>query len=252
MGSFNKNIFSSIGKFCIVEIAPFDLPLNERVFFILQPFLKKYGKRVLIPGIVCGSAIFYFFLQPNDEPSPTYELIEPILEQHTEDEEPLETLSEIHEDATVFVDVKGAVHYPGVYELTEQHRIVDAIELAGGYLTDANPQFINHAQKLQDEMVIYIPKKGEELTEEVQHLVTIASEPTNSSSGSSSTSGKVNLNKADEAALTTLPGVGPAKAQAILAYRDESGGFKTIDDIKKVSGIGEKSFERLKDLIDIK
>lgn len=250
MGSFNKNIFSSIGKFCIVEVAPFDLPLNERVFFILQPFLQKYGKRVLIPGIVCGSAIFYFFLQPNDEPSPTYQLIEPIQEQQTE--EPLVTLSEIQEDATVFVDVKGAVHYPGVYELTDQHRIVDAVELAGGYLTDANPQFINHAQKLQDEMVIYIPKHGEQLTEEEQQLVTIASASGNSSSGSSSTSGKVNLNKADEAALTTLPGVGPAKAQAIIAYREESGGFQTIDDIKKVSGIGEKSFERLKDLIDIK
>lgn len=233
-----------------MEVAPFELPLNERVFFILQPFLQKYGKRVLIPGIVCGSAILYFFLQPNDKPSPTYELIEPIPEQQTE--EPLETLSEIPEDATVFVDVKGAVHYPGVYELTDQHRVVDAIELAGGYLKDANPQFINHAQKLQDEMVIYIPKQGEQLTEEVQQLVTIASAPTNSSSGSSSASGKVNLNKADEAVLTTLPGVGPAKAQAIIAYRDESGGFQTIDDIKKVSGIGEKSFERLKDLIDIK
>ena len=233
-----------------MEVAPFDLPLNERVFFILQPFLQKYGKRVLIPGIVCGSAILYFFLQPNDEPSPTYQLIEPILEQ--QNEEPLEILSETHEVATVFVDVKGAVHYPGVYELTDQHRIVDAIELAGGYLTDANPQFVNHAQKLQDEMVIYIPKQGEQLTEEVQQLVTIASSSENSSSGSSSTSGKVNLNKADEVALMTLPGVGPAKAQAIIAYRDESGGFQTIEDIKKVSGIGEKSFERLKDLIDIK
>lgn len=149
----------------------------------------------------------------------------------------------------LLVDVKGAVRYPGVYTLKEGQRIVDAIEMAGGYIEQANPAHINHAQKLQDEMVIYIPKVGEVLNETNEQLVQI---PQQSSSSSTSSSGKVNLNKAEESELITLPGIGPSKATAIIQYRMEQGTFQTIDDLKKVTGIGEKTFEQLKDLIDVK
>ncbi|MEK4230068.1 helix-hairpin-helix domain-containing protein [Solibacillus sp. FSL H8-0538] len=218
----------------------------------MQPFLQKYGKRVLIPGIVCIIGIIYFFFPQNNSASPTINLIETIPIEETTQQQQIEVLTEETVTQPIIVDVKGAIHYPGVYELTEDDRIIDLIELAGGYTENANPQLINHAQKLQDEMVIYIPRQGEELTEAMQTLVQVASVSPSGAIGSTNGSSKVNINKADEAALVTLPGVGPAKAQAILTYRTEVGSFQTIEDLKKVSGIGEKSFEQLKDLIDVK
>ncbi|MER1986075.1 MAG: helix-hairpin-helix domain-containing protein [Solibacillus sp.] len=212
------------------------------MFFIIQPFLKKYGKRFIAPIAVCLVIFFYFF--SGEEPASTVHFIDPVMEEVAEE------IVAIEEEPTILpvvVDVKGAVLYPGVYELTEHERIVDAITMAGGYADGAEPKLINHAQKLQDEMVIYIPKKGEQLEEDVPQLVQVAG-----SSGSSSAGGKINLNKATEAELTTLPGVGPAKATAIIGYRNETGKFQTIEDLKNVSGIGDKTFEQLRDLIDVK
>ena len=146
------------------------------------------------------------------------------------------------------VDVKGAVNTPGVYLLTNEDRVVDAIEKAGGYTEEADTRLVNHAQRLQDEMVIYIPKKGEDL--EFKQETT--SQTINIPSNNESSSGKVNINSADEAVLTTLPGIGPSKAQAIIEYRENSGSFKTIEDLKNVSGIGDKTFEKLRDFIDVK
>lgn len=153
------------------------------------------------------------------------------------------------EPEQVIIDVKGAVNYPGVYTLSENQRIVDAVEAAGGYRDDANPVLINHAQKLQDEMVIYIPKIGEDASEALEQLVEMSSA---NSSNSSNSSGKINLNKATESDLTQLPGIGPSKASAIIQHRTEHGHFKTSEDLKQVTGIGDKTFEQLKDLIDVK
>ena len=197
---------------------------------------------MMLPGILCVAGIFAFmYMQGNEESS--FELIEEVEPVQAEPvEEPLETKEELR----VLVDVKGAVKYPGVYELTDEDRVVDAITLAGGYADGANPSLINHAQKLQDEMVVYIPLQGEE-TE-----IAIQSFAGSGDGGSGSEGAKVNINTADEAQLTTLPGIGPAKAKAILAYREEQGKFQTIEGLKEVSGIGDKTFEQLKDLIDIK
>ncbi len=206
----------------------------------MQPFLKKYGKRVLIPSaLVIG--LLYFFLQQDH--SSTVEMIPAIVNEN--EHELLETNSEQIPISHVIVDVKGQVKFPGVYELTAEDRVIDAIQLAGGYTDLAETKMINHAQRLQDEMVIYIPQIGEEVD-------TAAIGLSFTTGTHSDNSGKININKADETQLQTLPGVGPAKAQAILAYRSEIGKFQTIDDLKKVSGIGEKSFERLKDLIEAK
>ena len=218
------------------------MPSGKGCFFIIQNLIAKYGKRMMLPGILCVAGIFAFmYMQGNEESS--FELIEEVEPVQAEPvEEPLETKEELR----VLVDVKGAVKYPGVYELTDEDRVVDAITLAGGYADGANPSLINHAQKLQDEMVVYIPLQGEE-TE-----IAIQSFAGSGDGGSGSEGAKVNINTADEAQLTTLPGIGPAKAKAILAYREEQGKFQTIEGLKEVSGIGDKTFEQLKDLIDIK
>ena len=216
--------------------------LDERVFTIIQNVIAKYGKRVLLPGILCVTGIIAFAFLQDDEQS-SHEFITEIEQQ------PIEAVAEVAEEEPqskqVIVDVKGAVKYPGVYELTDADRVVDAITLAGGYTDGANATLINHAQKLQDEMVIYIPLQGEE--------PELAVQPFSGGTGSAQAdSSKVNINVADETQLTTLPGIGPAKAKAIIAHRDEQGKFKSIEGLKDVTGIGDKTFEQLKDLIDIK
>ena len=203
---------------------------------------------MLLPGILVIIGLCYFYFSNTDSSPPQEELIETI--QPTEQTETIEP----EEEAVlqqVLVDVKGAVMHPGVYSLNEEQRIIDAVQLAGGYSTEADTQLINHAQKVQDEMVIYIPMKGEKLDEVTSGFVSMPIAGS-SAEGESAKEGKVNLNIADEAALTTLSGIGPSKAQSIISYREENGGFQTIEDLKKVTGIGDKTYEKLKDLITVK
>lgn len=158
-------------------------------------------------------------------------------------EESSETNSiEKERNQTVVVDVKGQVHEPGVYTLPAGSRVLDAIQLAGGILPTAEEKALNFAAKLVDEMVIYVPLIGES-----DVSMTIATTP----STSESLSALVNINTSDESTLMTLSGIGPSKAKAIIAYREEKGLFKTIEDIKDVTGIGDSTFENLKDFISV-
>ncbi len=225
--------------------------LFREVFFILQQVLKKYGKIMLFPGIVCLILLYVFLQQDtsNEEETPSITTIP----QQQDEEVTSHTAAEpeaIEQPmvARIMVDVKGAVQHPGVYELTTEERVIDAIERAGGYKEDAQTIGINHAQKLQDEMVIYIPVIGED-AENTSPTVQVVSTPDTSSDSSND---QVNLNNADEAALTTLPGIGASKAQAIIAYREENGPFQNIEDLKNISGIGDKTFEKLKEYIVVK
>ncbi|WP_237658439.1 helix-hairpin-helix domain-containing protein [Ureibacillus xyleni] len=186
--------------------------------------------------------ILFYFLQQDSKDEP-FESISTIPQQQSEQ---LNNENEEQPIVNIMVDVKGEVYFPGVYELTTEDRVIDAINLAGGYTEQAETKHVNHAQKLQDEMVIYIPKKGEELENQPIESIVMSGQVSND------TSDKININTADESQLTTLPGIGPSKAQAIIAYREENGSFKTIEDLTNVSGIGDKTFEKLKELIDIK
>lgn len=213
---------------------------------------------MLFPGIVV-IVLLYLFLQQEDSTKESY-TISTIPQEQTEQfnsneqqqikdkaKEKEITEQELKTEK-ILVDVKGAVKYPGVYELTMENRVIDAIELAGGYTEEAETKAINHAQKLQDEMVIFVPKIGEVIENSLSGGIATSVPPQNSGN----TNDKVNINNADEATLTTLPGIGPSKAQAIISYREENGPFESIDELKNVSGIGDKTFEKLMDLIDIK
>ncbi|WP_279325961.1 helix-hairpin-helix domain-containing protein [Bacillus sp. FJAT-47783] len=142
---------------------------------------------------------------------------------------------------TIFIDVKGAVQKPGVYELKKSERVLQAIEKAGGFLQEADVNKVNLAAKLEDGTVIYVPKMGEE-----ESVIT-----TVEAVKSVSSSKGININTATLEELQTLNGIGPSKAEAIISYREENGPFSTIEDIKKVSGIGDKSFEKIKNDISI-
>ncbi|WP_332690825.1 helix-hairpin-helix domain-containing protein [Halalkalibacter lacteus] len=140
-------------------------------------------------------------------------------------------------ETKVIVDIKGAVALPGVYELSEGSRMHDVIEMAGGFLSEADELQLNLAQLLQDEMMIYVPREGEEVQEEMAKSVARNED------------GKIAINRVDEVVLEQLPGIGPAKAAAIISHREEHGPFKGIDDLQNVSGIGPKSAEQLADHI---
>jgi competence protein ComEA len=119
----------------------------------------------------------------------------------------------------------------------------DAIEIAGGALPDADLNRVNLAMKVKDEGMYHVPAVGEEISDDSSAMIA---------NGETNSDAKVNINEADQAQLETLNGIGPAKAQKIIKYREESGGFQAIEEIMNVSGIGEKTFEGLKDQIDIK
>lgn len=136
----------------------------------------------------------------------------------------------------IFIDIKGAVNNPGVYEFTKDDRIKDAIEKAGGILEDADLTTINLSQKLKDQMLIVIPKVGEKVA---------------SNSSSNSNKNTININLATKEDLMKITGVGETKAKAIIDYRENKGEFKKKEDITKVKGIGKGTFEKIKDEIDV-
>lgn len=154
----------------------------------------------------------------------------------------------------MYVDVKGAVYLPGVYEVTSDMRLIDAIKLAGGFSEKANQKPVNLSLKLTDQMVIFISEVGEVETGESNETVqepsaapleeTVITVPEETEENTNST--KVNINLADAIELQQLSGIGEKKAEQIVIYRQENGSFQTIEDLKNVSGIGEKTFEALK------
>ncbi|MBQ8816166.1 MAG: ComEA family DNA-binding protein [Lachnospiraceae bacterium] len=137
----------------------------------------------------------------------------------------------------LYVYVCGAVAEPGVYALQEGSRIVAAVEAAGGFLPVAATEAVNLAELIRDGMQIVVP----DLTE----YEKVQAEETRQQDG------RVNLNTASAEALCGLSGIGEAKAEAILAYREEIGGFHSIEQLKEVSGIGDSLFNQIKDKIYI-
>lgn len=168
--------------------------------------------------------------------------IPPFEEQLQEGEgyvEPNELVEKREEEQVqdVVVDIKGAVEKPGVYTISKNARVNDVVEKAGGALPQANLSQVNLAIKVYDEMMIYIPTVGEEINKNADYSSIINS------------SGKISINQADESQLVTLDGIGPAKANAIIAYRQENGPFKSVDDLLHVSGIGQKTLDAIKEKI---
>lgn len=147
----------------------------------------------------------------------------------------------------IYVDICGAVVNPGVYELDSDSRVFQVIEAAGGFLPEASSSSVNQAQSVTDGQQIYVPTEQE--VEDGTYSTQAAT--TQSSESASSDSGMVNINTADADTLKTLSGIGDAKAQAIIAYRNENGAFGSIEDIMQVPGIKESTYASIKDKIAV-
>ena len=161
----------------------------------------------------------------------------------------------IEEVSKIYVDIKGMIVNPGVYEVDETYRVNDIISLAGGLLEGADTSLINLAKIVHDEMTIII-YSTEEIKEKYKEEVCVCDCPliTNDACIENSTSEDsilVNINTANGEELIKIPGIGETKAKEIIKYREEYGNFKSIEDIMNVPGIGESLFEKIKEYITI-
>ncbi len=217
------------------------MPPKKRVNVLFLSFVSSKWRKIITPiaAIAVISAVLFLpkgqadnntFVMSEQNPFP--ELIEEVVETT----EPIVSV-------VIVVDVKGAILHPGVYSMQPEDRLIDAIQAAGGYLPNADSRMLNHAMKLVDEMVIYVPVEGEELPELLTHpMIGTATQQDD---------GKVNINTADTAQLMTMPGIGPSKAAAIIQYREEHGLFKMPESLMDVSGIGQKTFDKLASVVTV-
>ena len=170
---------------------------------------------------------------------------EPVEENNSTNQ--VNTKEEVQDKKLLTVDVSGAVNNPGIYELEEGLRVNDAIEAAGGISETANSEYIskyiNRAKKLIDGQKIYIPL----ITDSIEDMETGSGGIESFMDGSAKL---INLNTATKEQLMTLNGIGESYAERIIEYREKNG-FKSIEDLKNVKGIGEKRFEELKDYVTV-
>ncbi|MER2094694.1 MAG: helix-hairpin-helix domain-containing protein [Aerococcus urinaeequi] len=156
---------------------------------------------------------------------------------------------------TWYVDIKGAVKISQVVPVTPGMRVHDVVEMAGGVTGEADQSQVNLAQLVTDQMVIYVPKVGEEVSSSTEALVAdskVTESAVSESSGDATSDGDlVNINTADTTMLQTLSGIGEKRAADIINYRETNGLFETVDDLDQVSGIGEKTMEKLRPLITV-
>lgn len=215
--------------------------------------------------IILGCSVFLLFIivlliyLPKENENVT-------LESTMEPQEKIEQKQKI----TYKVDIKGAVVNPGVYEMEEESRVEDVIEKSGGLTNDADTSVLNLSKSVKDEMVIIIYTKKELdsmrkgnttikyiekecICPKLENDACIEDKITNEDNNTANEklNGKISLNNASVTELTKLTGIGEKKAQAIIEYRNQNGGFKTIEEITKVSGIGASTFEKIKDQLTL-
>ena len=160
-----------------------------------------------------------------------------------------EAVSADPQGAAVCVHVCGSVREEGIYFLSADARVADAVEAAGGFADDASTTYLNLAAKLSDGMKVYVPSVEELADGSFPDVGGATVADTGQNAGES---GKININTADLQQLMTLPGIGENRAGEIIAWREKHGGFSEISDIMKVSGIKDAMFEKLKDRICVR
>lgn len=209
--------------------------------------LKEYKWQIALPAVAgLLMATFLIFSQPAKS-AQTGLTDFPQTEQTSSGQEQTEEIStEVSEEPSqLVVDVKGAVDKPGLYTLEAGARVNDAVEAAGGLTSQADPKSINLAQKLSDEAVVYVASKDENISVVTSTTASSAMSPEEKSTS------LVNLNTATEADLQTISGIGAKRATDIIAYREANGGFKSVDDLNNVSGIGDKTMESIRPYVTV-
>lgn len=225
-------------------------------------------KKELIMGliilIIISISIFLIIkYKPKSKKESKKETIEKNIVEEKEKEKEEKEKAEKEEEYKV--DIKGAVITPGLYSLPKSSRVIDVINKAGGLKDNANTTPINLSLKIKDEMVIIIYTNEEvenfvKTKEKEARMIKECNEFNNlrndacintKSNKETKVEGKININTATKEELNTLPGIGSSKAKSIIEYREKVNGFKEIDELKKVEGIGEELFAKIKENIII-
>ena len=220
-------------------------------------FQYRYRKQILL-GIILLLLLLiplaYFFLTKDKKTRKKERIEEVKLEKKEEKKQEIDIYK---------VDIKGEVNVPGIYSLTSDSRVIDVIEKAGGLTEQADTSVINLSKKINDEMVIIIYSEQEvrefEKTKEKEKQVEekCIQKDDNSLKNDACIitntvpTGKVNINTASKEELMTLNGIGEAKANDIIKYRETNGNFETIEDIKKIEGIGDSIFAKIQEDITV-
>ncbi len=197
--------------------------------------MKQYHKILL--GLILITFYLWYIWPP--KVTQNLELLneQPIFDQDEVKNDSENIIEDIQELEVIVIDLKGAIANPGIYQMKQGDRIYQLIEKAGGFL-NANIDCVNQALVLSDEAQIIIPSNDEVCA---STDVSSLQEKEN----------KININSASVTDLTSLPGIGATRAQQIIEYRDSINGFKNIEELKEVSGIGEQTFLKIQDLVTI-
>ncbi|WKU13606.1 helix-hairpin-helix domain-containing protein [Staphylococcus devriesei] len=231
-------------------------------------FLKKW-QLYIIASIIVISIIFYITLHNSvsqrdeyDSNTIKYSQNKRMKDEYSADNQPNaidhkkgtssdDNKTDQQDNQTIYVDLKGAVKKPGVYKMNSASRINDLITKAK-LLKDADISQINLSEKLVDQKMIYIPHKNENNSKSESVFNPTNSGVTKSSNpNQSSTNNKVNLNTSSESELLNVPVIGPTKVKEIISYREKTGTFQNVEDLKKIKGIGEKTFEKIKEYFTV-
>lgn len=219
----------------------------------IKEFILEKKQYFIIGAVVLG--LIFFFKKEDTKQDDSANLLSEKTEQSSNSSFSASNQSSsaqsVSQSKTVTCDISGAVKHQGVYTLKTGARIQELIEAAGGAKQNAQLKAVNRAVMLKDQDKIHIPYKGEKVEKASNFSSTGAGTTTanESTSGDSTQNNgeKVNLNTASAADLQKLNGIGQKKAEQIIAYREQNGQFKKIEDLMQVSGIGEKTFAALKD-----
>ena len=200
---------------------------------------KKYGKIVVAAVFLTVAGLYYGFVERRQDLIRLENggrTVQEISKESIEESD-LYSTETLTEPTMIYVHICGEVNNPGVYELPEGSRIFEAVEAAGGFTEDASQSSLNLAQLISDEAQIVILSQAE--AEEKAKLER------------EQAAGIINLNTASKEQLMTLPGIGESRAEDIIRYRKESGGFQSIEEIMKVPGIKESAYLKIKDSITV-
>ncbi|MGN0736156.1 MAG: helix-hairpin-helix domain-containing protein [Anaerovoracaceae bacterium] len=196
---------------------------------------KERLKTAALPVII-GAAVLFFWFYGSGGETPTVTEEKAVNRGETK----IETEESALSGAEIYVDIDGEVKSPGVYKVSEGTRLFQVIEMAGGLTESASTEMLNRAEAVYD---------GQKIT--VMSKAGYVSDEGNTGSMSGISNGKVNINMADSVTLQTIPGIGPSKAERIIEYRETNGRFTKTEDIKNVTGIGDKTYDSIKNYITV-
>lgn len=216
----------------------------------MQDWIKKYWKYalMLLPVIVILLVVFLIFCNNQADEKDVGVLLTSSSQTTTKRLSP--TKKERKENNQIYVDISGAISHPGVYCLSKNDRLFTLIQKAGGLTENAAVNTVNQSIKLEDQQKIVILTQEEAKNTQAENTSLSVSDSSISKKDNDDQA-KININQADLSQLQQLSGIGAKKAQAIIDYRTENGDFKSIDELGKVNGIGEKTVEKLKNSITI-